>query len=116
MFFSFWLSLEPEERFAAFWQTVAAALAPGGSAYLIDSAFDPSSTAKDHPVPGRDAGVVARKLNDGREFRIVKVFWEASVLAARLDALGWSSRLAKSASYFIFGEAAPREPAWRGGA
>src|SRR5215470_180817 len=70
VFFSFWLSHVPEERFASFWEIVASALAPGGAAYLIDSAFDPSSTAKDHALPGRDAGVVTRKLNDGREFRI----------------------------------------------
>ena len=58
VFFSFWLSHVPAERFAAFWAMVAAALAPGGAAYLIDSAFDPTSTAKDHVLPGRDAGVV----------------------------------------------------------
>ena len=46
----------PTQRFAAFWELVAAALAPGGAAYLIDSAFDPTSTAKDHVLPGREAG------------------------------------------------------------
>src|SRR5262249_44591649 len=51
VFFSFWLSHVPEERFASFWDTVASALEPGGAAYLIDSAFDPSSTAKDHALP-----------------------------------------------------------------
>ena len=51
VFFSFWLSHVPDERFAGFWQTVSAALAPGGSAYLIDSAFDRTSTAKDHVLP-----------------------------------------------------------------
>ena len=108
VFFSFWLSHVPEGRFASCLETVASALAPGGAAYLIDSAFDPSSTAKDHALPGRDAGVVTRKLNDGREFRIVKIFWEPQVLAARLEALGWSAALARTASYFVYGEAVPR--------
>ena len=108
VFFSFWLSHVPEERFASFWETVASALAPGGAAYLIDSAFDPSSTARDHPVPGRHAGVVTRKLNDGREFRIVKIFWEPRALASRLEALGWAAAIARSASYFVYGEAVPR--------
>jgi len=111
VFFSFWLSHVPEERFEAFWGTVAAALAPGGRAYLIDSAFDPTSTARDHARPGRDAGVVARKLNDGREFRIVKIFWEPQALASRLSALGWSTELARTANYFVYGEAVPRAPA-----
>src|SRR5262249_34365989 len=75
VFFSFWLSHVPDDRFGAFWNTVGAALAPGGEAYLIDSAFDPTSTAKDHAVPSRESGVVTRKLNDGREFRIVKVYY-----------------------------------------
>jgi len=111
VFFSFWLSHVPEERFSSFWDTVASALAPGGAAYLIDSAFDPSSTARDHPVPGRHAGVVTRKLNDGREFSIVKIFWEPNALNGRLDALQWSASLERTANYFIYGEAAPRRRA-----
>src|SRR5438552_3764648 len=113
VFFSFWLSHVPDELFASFWETVDAALAPDGAAYLIDSAFDPSSTAKDHALPRRDAGVVTRKLNDGREFRIVKVFWAPGALSSRLDALGWSAKLAQTASYFIYGEAQPRRDAGR---
>ena len=75
---------------------------------MIDSAFDPTSTAKNHDLPGREAGVVTRKLNDGREFRIVKIFWEPRSLAARLETLGWSAALAQTPNYFIHGEARPR--------
>lgn len=109
IFFSFWLSHVPEQRFAEFWTLVAAALAPGGAVYLIDSAFDPTSTAKDHVLPGRERGVVTRKLNDGREFRIVKVFYEPAALAAKLDALGWDAKLAQTPHYFIYGEATRAE-------
>jgi 2-polyprenyl-3-methyl-5-hydroxy-6-metoxy-1,4-benzoquinol methylase len=105
VFFSFWLSHVPEQRFAAFWAMVASALNPGGAAYLIDSAFDPTSTAKDHVLPGPDAGVVGRKLNDGREFRIVKIFHEPAALAAKLAPLGWRAELQQTARYFIYGEA-----------
>jgi demethylmenaquinone methyltransferase/2-methoxy-6-polyprenyl-1,4-benzoquinol methylase len=104
IFFSFWLSHVPDQRFAAFWELVASALAPGGAAYLIDSAFDPTSTAKDHVLPGREAGIVTRKLNDGREFRIVKVFYEPAALAAKLEPLGWRSSLAQTPRYFVYGE------------
>jgi SAM-dependent methyltransferase len=103
VFFSFWLSHVPDARFDAFWGDVAAALVPGGAVYLIDSAFDPSSTAKDHVLPGPDAGVVTRKLNDGREFRIVKRFWDPQALADRLVQLGWTATLAQTPSYFIHG-------------
>ncbi|MEO8565937.1 MAG: class I SAM-dependent methyltransferase [Betaproteobacteria bacterium] len=104
IFFSFWLSHVPEQRFAEFWELVAASLAPCGAVYLIDSAFDPTSTAKDHVLPGREPGIVTRKLNDGREFRIVKVFYEPAALAAKLDALGWNAGLAQTSHYFIYGE------------
>jgi len=95
----------PDDRFAAFWKTVAVALAPGGAAYLIDSAFDPTSTAKDHVLPDRDAGVVTRKLNDGREFRIVKLFYRPEELAAKLSRLGWRAEVRQTEHYFIHGHA-----------
>jgi demethylmenaquinone methyltransferase/2-methoxy-6-polyprenyl-1,4-benzoquinol methylase len=107
VFFSFWLSHVPDRCFASFWAGVRDALAPDGAAYVIDSAFDPTSTAKNHDLPGREAGVVTRKLNDGREFRIVKIFWEPQSLAARLETLDWSAALAQPPNYFIHGEARP---------
>jgi SAM-dependent methyltransferase len=103
VFFSFWLSHVPDSHFADFWGGVAAALGPGGVAYLIDSAFDPSSTAKDHVLSGSDATVVTRRLNDGREFHIVKRFWEPRALVSRLAALGWSATIVQTPSYFIHG-------------
>jgi len=107
VFFSFWLSHVPQDRFDAFWKMVASALGSGGTAYLIDSAFDRTSTAKDHVLERRDAGVVARKLNDGREFRIVKIFYEPGALTAKLAGLGWTSSLQQTTCYFIHGEANP---------
>jgi len=108
VFFSFWLSHVPEARFADFWRKVAQALAPGGAAYLIDSAFDPTSTAKNHVLCESDAGVVTRKLNDGREFRVVKIFYEPALLAAKLSALGFTAQVSRTKRYFVYGEAKPR--------
>ncbi len=105
VFFSFWLSHVPDDWFAAFWKTVATTLAPGGAAYLIDSAFDPTSTAKDHVLRGRDEGVVTRKLNDGREFQIVKLFYRPEELAAKLSTLGWRAEIRQTEHYFIHGHA-----------
>jgi len=107
VFFSFWLSHVPEDRFASFWSNVGAALVPGGAAHLIDSAFDPSSTAKDHATPNRESGVVTRKLNDGREFHIVKMFYRPDQLTAKLSAIGWQADIAQTERYFIHGHAAP---------
>jgi demethylmenaquinone methyltransferase/2-methoxy-6-polyprenyl-1,4-benzoquinol methylase len=104
VFMSFWLSHVPHARFAAFWSMVGRALAPGGVAYIVDSAHDPTSTAANHPPPDRHAGIVTRRLDDGREFRIVKVFHEPAALTARLRRLGFESRIAQTPRYFIYGD------------
>jgi len=105
VFMSFWLSHVPHARFAAFWSMVRDALAPGGFAYVVDSVHDPTSTAANHPTPDRDAGIVTRKLDDGREFRIVKVFYEPATLATRLRDAGFEARIGKTARYFVYGDA-----------
>ena len=107
VFFSFWLSHVPPDRFDAFWAMVRQALEPGGAAYLIDSAFDRTSTAKDHVLTAQGDGVVTRRLNDGREFRIVKMFYEPADLTERLRQIGWNAALDRTANYFIYGSAEP---------
>ena len=104
VFFSFWLSHVPPERFALFWANVAAALKPGGCAFLVDSLPDPSSTARDHRMPDPQ-GMQERKLNDGRTFRIVKLFREPVRLADKLNAQGWRAEMERTARYFVFGRA-----------
>jgi demethylmenaquinone methyltransferase/2-methoxy-6-polyprenyl-1,4-benzoquinol methylase len=107
VFFSFWLSHVPAALFDRFWSSVAAALAPGGRVFFIDSAPDDSSTARNHRRPDRD-GVQERKLNDGRSFRVVKLFHDPGELAQRLDRLGWRAEIACTPSYFIYGQAERR--------
>lgn len=107
VFMSFWLSHVPHARFDAFWAMVRRALAPGGFACVVDSAHDPTSHAVDHPTPDRHAGIVTRRLDDGREFRIVKVFWEPAKLESRLADAGFDARIGATSRYFIFGEARP---------
>ena len=95
VFFSFWLSHVPEERFDEFWRTVRAALAPAGRVFLVDSG----------PIekePGDDRQV--RQLSDGREFRIVKRFWRPEALAERVRPLGFELDLRLTANgNFLYG-------------
>ena len=107
VFMSFWLSHVPEDRFAAFWAMVRDALAPGGIAYVIDSGWDTTSSAVNHVRPDREGGVAQRKLNDGSEFRIVKIFHEPDALARRLAGLGFTAHIAHTPRYFIHGAVAP---------
>ena len=102
VFFSFWLSHVPPERFNAFWSTVRAALRPGGQAFFIDSLLEETSSARDHgPVDG--SGVAHRKLNDGREFDVVKIFYEPRALERRLLELGWRGWVRSTARFFLYG-------------
>ena len=67
---------------------VRRALKPGGHAFFMDSLFEQASTARDHVAIDK-SGFAQRKLNDGREFRIVKVFYEPTILEQRLRKDGW---------------------------
>ena len=105
VFFSFWLSHVPPERFSGFWATVEKCLNPGGRVFFIDSSPAPEGTAKDHTLNGSDALSVTRRLDDGRTFEIVKVFYKPEQLDADLTALGWQSRVRQTDTFFFYGTA-----------
>lgn len=102
--FAFWLSHVPEARFDAFWAMLRGALAPDGRVFFADSLPAPSSMAIDQePLPAAGQ-VIARSLNDGRRFQIVKVFHEPEALARRLEGLGWEMQVAATGQYFYVGQ------------
>jgi ubiquinone/menaquinone biosynthesis C-methylase UbiE len=103
VFFSFWLSHVPPERFEAFWEMVARALKPGGRIFFIDSRYDSTSTAKDHVLKEKESTRTTRRLNDGRQFQVVKVFYEMPDLSQRLHQLGWICKLETTDNYFFWG-------------
>ena len=105
VFMSFWLSHVPRARFTAFWSMIRNALTPGGTAYIVDSAHDATSHARDHPIPERTAEIVTRRLNDGREYRIVKIFYAPDELRQRLQDEGFVARIFSTSRYFIHGDA-----------
>jgi ubiquinone/menaquinone biosynthesis C-methylase UbiE len=101
-FFSFWLSHVPPEKFAGFWETVSAALAPGGRVFFIDSLPSITSTAANQPIEAENT-LMQRKLNDGREFTIYKIFYEPADLTQQLGALGWQVTVGRTPQYFLYG-------------
>ena len=108
VFFSFWLSHVPPGRFDAFWGLVRDCLTPGGRVFFLDSRYEEASTAADHLLEGEEAETVTRRLNDGSEYRIVKVFHKPDELASRLDGLGWDVSVRETPSYFLYGAGRPR--------
>ncbi|MFT7475402.1 MAG: ubiquinone/menaquinone biosynthesis C-methylase UbiE [Verrucomicrobiales bacterium] len=114
IFFSFWLSHVPDDRFEEFWAMVDRHLVPGGRVCIVDSA---------HPISVHDAqgdgandvhvvssgtsvndlmtGTATRTLADGREFEIVKRYWHPTELDNRLYELGWAVDVAKTSRFFL---------------
>jgi SAM-dependent methyltransferase len=105
--FGFWLSHVPVDRFAAFWEMVAGCLKPGGRVLFIDSAPTENSTAADHVLPSGDQDTMTRRLDDGREFQIVKRFYDPPALEQALGELGWTVSVGATPEFFIYGTADP---------
>jgi len=104
VFFGFWLSHVPAERFEGFWALVADALAPGGRVFLVDSLPSPTSAARGTTV--QTGGEQIRRLNDGRAFTIVKRFYDPADLERQLRALGWAIEVRATPTYFLWARGA----------
>ena len=109
VFTGFFLSHVPRERLVAFLGVVRRWLAPGGTFAFIDSLADPQSSAADHPAPADDRSM--RRLDDGREFTIVKVFYEPSELEAALLEAGFdAAEVTTTGRFFLTGVASVASP------
>jgi demethylmenaquinone methyltransferase/2-methoxy-6-polyprenyl-1,4-benzoquinol methylase len=128
VFFGFWLSHVPLERFQSFWQLVRDCLEVDGRVFFIDNA-DPRLARAVAPeqfgagrwdvdetrVKGIDSvtdlktGVATRTAADGRSYDLVKVWWEPSELQSRLAALGWKVEVRTTEWAFIYGFGSPAD-------
>ena len=104
VFCGFWLSHVERARTADFLALVRRWLKPGGTFAFIDSRPDPYSSAVDHPAPADDTSV--RKLDDGREFTIVKVYREPPELERALRDAGFErAQVTTTGRFFVVGSA-----------
>ncbi len=60
--------------------------------------------AVDHSLPSSEATTLTRRLNDGREFQIYKVFYDQRKLEEELERLGWRFNLSRTPKYFLYGD------------
>jgi demethylmenaquinone methyltransferase/2-methoxy-6-polyprenyl-1,4-benzoquinol methylase len=107
LFTGFWLSHVEPHQLTEFLTLVHRWLAPGGRYAFIDSLPDPATSAVDHPPPADDRSV--RRLDDGREFTIVKVFRDADTFAAALATAGFEEiTVTTTGRFFVTGTAVAR--------
>lgn len=104
VFFGFWLSHVPLERFASFWSFVADCLHPGGRVFFVDDAY----RTPDELVEGESSSTIVRRLSDGSAHRAVKVPHRADELEARLAGVGWRVEVRPTtAGPFYWGAGSP---------
>jgi trans-aconitate methyltransferase len=99
VFFGFWLSHVPLERFAEFWALLEACLAPGGRVLFVDDAY----RTPEELVEGATSSTIQRQLPDGRTFRAIKVPHTPASLQQRLVDLGWDITVSPTAGPFYWG-------------
>ena len=97
VFFGFFLSHVPPDRFDAFWNSVAGQLAPGGRVCFVDEARH-EEWREDWLDETR--GIVRRTLSDGSVHRAVKVLWTPRDLEERLRAIGWRASVTGSGPFY----------------
>lgn len=105
VFTSFWLSHVPVDLLEPFLKQVTASLKSDGLFYFIDSRLARASRAKDHEAPEVDTGISNRKLDDGREYQIVKIFHDPEKLAAQMLNAGLKADIQITENYFLYGTA-----------
>lgn len=99
VFFGFWLSHVPRERFDAFWSLLAECLTTDGRVFFVDDAL----RTPEELIEGEESSTIERRLNDGTAYRAVKVPYTPTELEQRLRALGWQIQVRQTTGHFYWG-------------
>jgi 2-polyprenyl-3-methyl-5-hydroxy-6-metoxy-1,4-benzoquinol methylase len=99
VFFGFWLSHVPPERFESFWSLVSDCLETDGRVFFVDDAC----RTPDELIYGNSSSIIRRRTNDGTSYRAVKVPYEPTRLEERLEGLGWHVTVTQTSGPFFWG-------------
>ena len=86
-----------------FWQNLDTVLEPGGRVIFVDDG--PPGAAAEEILRDQPTPAAVRRVDDGRRYRIVKVFHDAAQLADDLAGLGWSAQIHAAAENYLVGVA-----------
>lgn len=110
VFFGYWLSHVPQERFEVFWDLVGRALSREGRVFFVDKLLKDDPEVERRRLPFRvaehDDGTATRRVADGREFRIADIYYEPDELGRKLRDLGWEGEVHARRPFFYMGEMA----------
>ena len=109
--FGFWLSHVPVARSVDFIREAARIVRPGGWIVLADSQQDELSGASDQHVAGARVQRQHRRLNDGREFTIWKIYWNPAQLRALLGHVCTEVEVIQTDRFFIGARGRVKGPA-----
>lgn len=112
IFSSFLISHIPPARFAGLWSRLGRWLTPGGRVFFCDDVAGEEARPSN---PGQDVEdgpdfAHRRRLHDGREYTIVKVFHQPTGLTEALAGLGWDADIRTTGYEFFFGTATLARP------
>ncbi|MGI2906363.1 class I SAM-dependent methyltransferase [Tolypothrix sp. VBCCA 56010] len=102
VFFSFWLSHVPPELLDFFLTKLYKSVRVGGQVFIVDSRLEHTSTANNHILIDDGSIYKSRKLNDGREFQIVKIYYHPDKLQNKLTQVGFQANVKQTDNYFIY--------------
>jgi demethylmenaquinone methyltransferase/2-methoxy-6-polyprenyl-1,4-benzoquinol methylase len=99
VFFGFWLTHVPMDRFETFWSFIADCLEPAGRVFFVDDGY----RTPDELIEGESSSTIRRRLDDGTEYRAVKVPHRPADLEERLGRLGWRITVTQTSGHFFWG-------------
>lgn len=102
LFVGYFLSHVPLERYERMLAAMASAIRPGGVFAMIDGRREERSSSPDQPPPGPKTEVMTRRLNDGREFTIVKRYDDPDGLHAALERHGIRAEVRVTGAHFLY--------------
>ena len=98
VFFANWLSHVPPEALDDFLNKVQQAVRSGGQIAVIDQ-YQPSDSDKQ---VAKDNIYAKRPIQDGRQFTIVKAFYNLEYLRVKFETRGFEVSIDKFADFFFF--------------
>ena len=104
VFFAFWLSHVPPKLLDSFLTKVYQSVRVGGQVFIIDSSFELTSTANNHILEDDGNIYKTRKLNNGQEFQIFKIFYQPNELKDKLKKAGFQAEVKVTDNYFIYAQ------------